>query len=242
MRSFVRAATLAALLALAAAAARRSDQDFEFDDDTDAAGPGGGAHSRRPSRYVYDPHNSLCRSLVCKKREVCVLRDAFTALCATKKDILRRGDVLVAASSAGGAWEGDARDAGDWERDDNSDDDVFYDTSAHDADVDPDLDTEDAKRCVGCGGRARAQFLCGSDNRTYSSLCRLDLHNCARPVPCRARPGAAPDCARAPTTTMTGGDENLRLHTMKYYRRGRRGGGSHKDPKAAHWTKWRIDF
>lgn len=34
MRSFVRAATLAALLALAAAAARRSDQDFEFDDDT----------------------------------------------------------------------------------------------------------------------------------------------------------------------------------------------------------------
>ncbi|KAF9799100.1 hypothetical protein SFRURICE_008610 [Spodoptera frugiperda] len=146
--------------------------------------------------------DSLCRSLVCKKREVCVLRDAFTALCATKKDILRRGDVLVAASSAGGAWEGDARDAGgDWERDDNSDDDVFYDTSAHDADVDPDLDTEDAKRCVGCGGRARAQFLCGSDNRTYSSLCRLDLHNCvrrgARPVRlacrgfCPCAPGAA---------------------------------------------------
>ncbi|XP_022835396.1 proteoglycan Cow [Spodoptera litura] len=233
MRSFVRAATLAALLALATAAARRSDQDFEFDDDTDAAAaPGGGAHSRRPSRYVYDPHNSLCRSLVCKKREVCVLRDAFTALCATKKDILRRGDVIVAASTSGGAWEGE-RDSGQSGRDDN-DDDVFYDTSVHDTDVDPDLDADDAKRCVGCGGRARAQFLCGSDNRTYSSLCRLDLHNCvrrgarpvrlacrgfcpcaparrarlapprARPAPCRACPGAAPDCAHAPTT-MTGG-------------------------------------
>ncbi|CAH1647320.1 unnamed protein product [Spodoptera littoralis] len=149
MRSFVRAATLAALLALAAAAARRTDQDFEFDDDTDAAvaaaAPGGsGAHSRRPSRYVYDPHNSLCRSLVCKKREVCVLRDAFTALCATKKDILRRGDVIVAASSSGGAWEGE-RDSGQAERDDN-DDDVFYDTAVHDTDVDPDLDADDAKR------------------------------------------------------------------------------------------------
>ncbi|CAH0703085.1 unnamed protein product [Spodoptera exigua] len=200
MRSFVRAATLAALLALAAAAARRSDQDFEFDDDAEAAAAPGGAgpHWRRPAgagprRYVYDPHNSLCRSLVCKKREVCVLRDSFTALCATKKDILRRGDTLVAASSSGAAWEEDARD--------DTDDDVFYDTAAHDTDADPDLDADDAKRCVGCGAGARAQFLCGSDNRTYSSLCRLDLHNCvrraARPVRLACR-GFCPCAPRAP--------------------------------------------
>ncbi|KAJ8733070.1 hypothetical protein PYW08_001368 [Mythimna loreyi] len=198
MHSFVRAATLAALLALAAAAsARRSDQDFEFDDDAESAvtAVASGAHSRRPRRYVYDPHNSLCRSLVCKKREVCVLRDAFTALCATKKDILRRGDILVAASGGGG-WEGEAREGGgDWERDD-SDDDVFYDAGAREPE--PDLDADDAKRCVGCPGRTRAQFLCGSDNRTYSSLCRLDLHNCvrrgARPVRLACR-GFCP-CAR----------------------------------------------
>ncbi|XP_026737070.1 proteoglycan Cow [Trichoplusia ni] len=208
MHSFVRAATLAALLALAAAAARRTDQDFEFDDDADGgAAEVGVGHARRPRRYVYDPHNSLCRSLVCKKREVCVLRDAFTALCATKKDILRRGDIIVAASSGGGVWdrEPEAR-GGEWERD-GDDDDVFYDASAHD-DADADLDADDAKRCVGCGGSggsgaAGASFLCGSDNRTYSSLCRLDLHNCvrrgARPVrlacrgfcPCR-RPHRRP--------------------------------------------------
>lgn len=65
-------------------------------------------------------------------------------------------------------------------------------------------------RCVGCGARGRADFLCGSDNRTYSSLCRLDLHNCVRrplrPVrlvcrgfcPCRPHRASRPR-ARRPT-------------------------------------------
>lgn len=43
------------------------------------------------TKNVCNVTDALCRSLVCKKREVCVLRDAFTALCATKKDILRKG-------------------------------------------------------------------------------------------------------------------------------------------------------
>lgn len=52
--------------------------------------------------------------------------------------------------------------------------------------------------------RARASFLCGSDNRTYSSLCRLDLHNCvrraARPVrlACRGFCPCARDVTHAP--------------------------------------------
>ncbi|CAB3239632.1 unnamed protein product [Arctia plantaginis] len=173
MHSLLWVVVMAALLALAAA---RTDQDFEFDDDSDATataatadgggGVGGAGHARRPRRYVYDPHNALCRSLVCKKREVCVLRDAFTALCATKKDILRKGDIIVAAGAVGGAWDGAE---GEWERTDAEDDDVFYDGGAR-----------EAEGCVGCPARARAQFLCGSDNRTYSSLCRLDLHNCVR--------------------------------------------------------------
>lgn len=39
--------------------------------------------------------DSLCRALVCKKRELCLLRDAFTALCANKKDVLRKGSVSI---------------------------------------------------------------------------------------------------------------------------------------------------
>ncbi|KAJ0178574.1 hypothetical protein K1T71_005349 [Dendrolimus kikuchii] len=193
----------AALLALAAALPKRTDQDFEFDDDGLQQAEEGAAGGRRPRRYVYDPHNPLCRSLVCKKREVCVLKDAFTALCASKKEILRKGDVLVAASTS--MWDAP------WGRDD--DEDVFYEGG----DVEgpkAGAGAEAGERCVGCGARGRGEFLCGSDNRTYSSLCRLDLHNCVRrplrPVrlacrgfcPCRERvprrsrsrrPALAPD-------------------------------------------------
>ncbi|XP_049870173.1 proteoglycan Cow [Pectinophora gossypiella] len=159
----------AALTLLALAAARRSDPDFEFDDDSE-----GRSRSSDPRRYIYDPHNPLCSTLSCGTREVCVLREG-RALCADKRDILRRGDTLVASGA----------------RDD--DEDVFYDepdpepvhdkleqASTDDLDV-PDAGNENrVDRCVGCGGAARGAFLCGSDNRTYSSLCRLDLHNCVR--------------------------------------------------------------
>ncbi|GBP62962.1 Proteoglycan Cow [Eumeta japonica] len=65
-----------------------------------------------------------------------------------------------------------------------SDDDVLYE-SAHN-DLEP--EREQRARCVGCGAVSASGgergFLCGSDNRTYSSLCRLDLHNCVRrPAP-----------------------------------------------------------
>lgn len=119
-------------------------------------------------------------------------------------------DILVAASGGSG-WEGEAarEGGGEWERDD--DDDVFYDGGAREPEPGA------AERCVGCPERTRAQFLCGSDNRTYSSLCRLDLHNCvrrgSRPVrlacrgfcPCarphrRPRPHARPHHADAVRT------------------------------------------
>nr|XP_026484286.1 proteoglycan Cow [Vanessa tameamea] len=179
MRASLWASAAAALLALTAASPRRLDQDFEFDDTPEAPL----THARRPRRYVYDPENPMCRTLVCKKREVCLLRDAFTALCSNKKDVLRRGDIIVAGTVS------------TWDRGD--DEDVFYETrsSDHSSSVHSSSD-----RCVGCGGAARAAFLCGSDNRTYSSLCRLDLHNCvhraAPPVRLACR-GFCP-CARAP--------------------------------------------
>ncbi|XP_061710702.1 proteoglycan Cow [Cydia pomonella] len=138
------------------AAARRLDQDFEFDDDAEGT-------ARRPRRYLYDPNSPLCHALVCARREQCVLRDERTALCADRARLLRNGDVVVNADSEA------ARE-----------DDVFYESTAPAGGSGSGGD----QRCVGCGSVPRAQFLCGSDNRTYSSLCRLDLHNCVRrPAP-----------------------------------------------------------
>ncbi|KPI99607.1 hypothetical protein RR46_00850 [Papilio xuthus] len=209
------AVAAAAVLALAACE-RRTDTDFEFED-----APVGAAASRDLPTSVYPAvskasillypyvsaqalvgfHCPLCHELVCKKREVCLLRDAFTAQCASKKDVLRRGDTIVAARR---------------ERIDGEDD-VFYEEEAA-----PESEAETPRparrpdrppaRCVGCGSEAEAeagegaQFVCGSDNRTYSSLCRLDLHNCVRRAavrlacrgfcPCREPP--APVAPAAP--------------------------------------------
>ncbi|XP_063532885.1 proteoglycan Cow [Cydia strobilella] len=175
------------------AAARRSDQDFEFDDDVEGT-------ARRPRRYLFDPNSPLCRALVCARREQCVLRDERTALCADRARLLRNGDVVVNADSEA------ARE-----------DDVFYESSAPAPAGGSGSGSGGDERCVGCGSVPRAQFLCGSDNRTYSSLCRLDLHNCVRrpapPVALACR-GFCPCRHRTPDSS----------EHEEWHRRGRRRG------------------
>ncbi|KAI8424511.1 hypothetical protein MSG28_002974 [Choristoneura fumiferana] len=162
--------------------------------------------ARRPRRYLYDPHSPLCRALVCARREECVLRDAGTALCADRARLLRNGDVVVNANES----DGETRVKGDPESDWSRDDDVFYETAPESREPGQDRilegdraapESDRAGHCVGCGSVPRAQFLCGSDNRTYSSLCRLDLHNCVRrpapPVSLACR-GFCPCAAPAP--------------------------------------------
>ncbi|KAK6633951.1 hypothetical protein RUM44_004558 [Polyplax serrata] len=65
-------------------------------------------------------------------------------------------------------------DDDDDDEDDDDDDDIFYD-SEDGQDVEGSADS--TLRCKTCP-IVKPVFLCGSDNRTYSSLCRLDYHNC----------------------------------------------------------------
>ncbi|KAJ8961608.1 hypothetical protein NQ314_005925, partial [Rhamnusium bicolor] len=61
-------------------------------------------------------------------------------------------------------------------KEEDEDDDVFYDTEDDPEDENSD-DLNDSVICKSCPV-VTPIFLCGSDNRTYSSLCRLDYHNC----------------------------------------------------------------
>ncbi|XP_037964325.2 proteoglycan Cow [Plutella xylostella] len=168
----MRAAALL-LLAAAASATQDHDKDFEFDDNTDASARG---HARRPRRYVYDPNNALCSGVACEAHSVCAVWRGARALCVPKDKVTppipdREPDLPEPGA-------------------DNtiSEDDVWYDRR------EDELDAESRPtRCVGCGSNnagVSGGFLCGSDNRTYSSLCRLDLHNCVR----RARPPVTLAC------------------------------------------------
>ncbi|XP_076247969.1 proteoglycan Cow isoform X2 [Calliopsis andreniformis] len=108
------------LLALATVAKckRKFDGDFEFAEEDDA-------HIIKvgdKKKWTYDPNSELCRPLQCKRREICLLEDTFTAVCISKKDLHKSG-------------------------------------------------------CQECPV-VKPTFLCGSDNRTYSSPCRLQYHNC----------------------------------------------------------------
>ncbi|KFB43316.1 AGAP003400-PA-like protein [Anopheles sinensis] len=191
-------------------------------------------------KWIHDPSSDLCKPLNCKKKELCLLEDAYTAVCVSKKELHKNKEEIItkskyfeqeeakrkaevdaeaaaaaaaaAASSSsssssvaagsninanngmgGGTPDGGASmtlmaASGDSstgsngndgtssgleqeEREDDEsssqDDDVFYDSEGGEKE-------EDCKPCP----VVKPTFLCGSDNRTYSSLCRLEYHNC----------------------------------------------------------------
>lgn len=96
----------------------------------------------------------LCQPLKCKKKEICLLEDEFTAVCVSKKELHKNGDIVVpkakyladqaAAKKKNEATSTVVNDLDDDEEDDDledEDDDVFYDTET---DGEDETDTGDA--------------------------------------------------------------------------------------------------
>ncbi|XP_043273694.1 proteoglycan Cow isoform X2 [Venturia canescens] len=140
---------------------RKFDGDFEFaeEDDTRIMKVGD------KKRWIHDPNSELCRPLNCKKKELCLLEDTFTAVCVSKKELHKAGDIVIPKSRAVQQRRMRAETAVDGE-----DDDAFFDSEDDDED-------QDESKCVECPV-VKPTFLCGNDNRTYSSPCRLEYHNC----------------------------------------------------------------
>ncbi|XP_065722057.2 proteoglycan Cow isoform X2 [Drosophila suzukii] len=222
--------------------------DFEFIDEINKNTQNNknlGEHKR----WIHDPSSDLCRPLNCKKREICLLEDEFSAVCVSKKELHKNRDEIITKakyleeeakrrvnqqdnqdsqdaedinnddednSSDGGSSNasptgqnnGQANVQGNEETDDedkslsladdedSKEDDVFYENSIAAGDKQQSQqqqqqqsqppaapsaiqqdDDEELDNCKPCPV-AKPTFLCGADNRTYSSLCRLDYHNC----------------------------------------------------------------
>lgn len=227
------------------------DGDFEFVDEDDKSNQQLDSSSLQQQKqqqqqqqipekkkWIHDPSSDLCKPLNCKKKELCLLEDAYTAVCVSKKelhknkfinsyntlsnrdelitkskyleeeeakrkaaeeaeqtglisgtgsnsgsssdssDLLGSGSVSSGSGSSAISASGGDRTSGDEllqqdqeDPDDESsaqDDDVFYDSDGGEK------EEENCKPCP----VVKPTFLCGSDNRTYSSLCRLEYHNC----------------------------------------------------------------
>ncbi|XP_048522673.1 proteoglycan Cow isoform X1 [Dendroctonus ponderosae] len=162
---------------------RKFEGDFEFDEEDESKA----GKSAEKKHWIHDPSSDLCRPLNCKKKEICLLEDSFTAVCVSRKELKKNGDVVVPKA---GAKPEDPTSKNDDEED------VFYD-SEDDADDEANDDASDSNECRPCPV-VKPIFLCGSDNRTYSSLCRMDYHNCIHHstvkvsckgfCPCKAEP------------------------------------------------------
>ncbi|XP_011629611.1 proteoglycan Cow-like [Pogonomyrmex barbatus] len=116
-------------------------------------------------RWIHDPNSELCRPLNCKKKELCLLEDTFTAVCVSKKELHKSGDIVIPKSRAIQQRRMRTETSVD-----SDDDDAFFDSEDDD-------DDQDESKCQECPV-VKPTFLCGSDNRTYSSPCRLEYHNC----------------------------------------------------------------
>ncbi|XP_058467357.1 proteoglycan Cow isoform X2 [Malaya genurostris] len=177
-------------------------------------------------KWIHDPSSDLCKPLNCKKKELCLLEDAYTAVCVSKKELHKNKEEIITkskygedeeakrrvaetdqpnllgnsnslnniASSASGATGSSSNVAsitgsgtGNNNNDNTSMDELLQqdqedpddESSAQEDDVfyDSDGGEKEEEKCKPCPV-VKPTFLCGSDNRTYSSLCRMDYHNC----------------------------------------------------------------
>lgn len=160
--SWVFVATVFLVLFTGAKCKRKFDGDFEFAEEDDTRM----MKSGDKKRWIHDPNSELCRPLNCKKKELCLLEDTFTAVCVSKKELHKSGDIVIPKSR----MAQQSRRMRTETSVDSEDDDAFFDAEEDDED-------QDESKCQECPV-VKPTFLCGSDNRTYSSPCRLDYHNC----------------------------------------------------------------
>lgn len=143
---------------------RKFDGDFEFAEEDESRNS---LKHTEKKRWIHDPSSELCQPLNCKKKELCLLEDPYTAVCVSKKELHRSGDTVVRKENLS---------PDEAARYNQRDQDPFYDSDDEDDDEEQNQDVV-TTRCNPCPV-VKPTFLCGTDNRTYSSLCRLDYHNC----------------------------------------------------------------
>ncbi|XP_074595296.1 proteoglycan Cow-like [Brevipalpus obovatus] len=130
------------------------DDDFQFE--TDKKSDENSNSDDLKSYYLSWSKFDLCKDVQCKPDQYCVIQSKSSVICANKK--LSKFDGIKKKSPSI-----------DWTKNSRSKY-YFIDESKK--------LKQKLSDCRPCPGRQRPTFYCGSDNATYSSLCRLEFHNC----------------------------------------------------------------
>ncbi|CAG2114345.1 unnamed protein product [Medioppia subpectinata] len=148
------------------------DKDFDFGDDKQLTSK---SSLNREMRQMYNwwTIEDICKDVKCKSWEYCVIKSKGVAVCVHKKQTDAKDvDVFDVKPKS------KSKQAIDLSIDDNEDeDDEEYDDESDEKNTFTKSDENKLKLCTPCPV-VRPEFICGSDNATYSSICRLDFHNC----------------------------------------------------------------
>jgi len=145
------------------------DKDFDFDDkkSTSKSSPG------RELRQMYNwwTIEDLCKDVKCKSWEYCVIKSKGVAVCVHKKETNTQDSDVFNSKSSKKSVDLSLDD------DDDDEDDDEYEEDIEEKSTYSKSDDNALKQCTPCPV-VRPEFICGADNATYSSKCRLDFHNC----------------------------------------------------------------
>lgn len=105
---------------------KKFEGDFEFADDA----LDGAKRNGDKKTWIFDPESELCQALKCRKEERCLLENDYTAVCVSRAEIKRNGDVVIPKSESRSSSTTTARSLDDEDddydiEDDEEDDDVM---------------------------------------------------------------------------------------------------------------------
>jgi len=116
----------------------------------------------------------ICKDVKCKSWEYCVIKAKGVAVCVKKKNDFNDNQFFDDKFKSNLDQSKDKKFIID---DEEEDDEEYDDEDVEQKSTYSKTDENKLKLCTPCPV-IKPQFVCGSDNSTYSSICRLDFHNC----------------------------------------------------------------
>ncbi|GFR07130.1 proteoglycan Cow [Trichonephila clavata] len=136
--------------------------DFEFDDkQIQQDGTETDKSFLKATEIVSE--NDLCKNLQCKPHQVCLVEDDDVAVCISKRKLNAKENAMKLTPAKKIKSKESKGDEVYWEKGGETGKDVST--------------YENQNPCIPCPV-LKPEFVCGSDNHTYSSVCRLEFRNC----------------------------------------------------------------
>ncbi|XP_042901447.1 proteoglycan Cow [Parasteatoda tepidariorum] len=137
--------------------------DFEFDDKQVQDTTESDKSFLKATEIVTE--NDLCKNLQCKPHQVCLLEDDDVAVCISKRKLNAKENAMKYSVSKKPKTKELKTESLFWEKGEKEDP----------------VPSENPNPCIPCPV-LKPDFVCGSDNHTYSSVCRLEFRNCMHKV------------------------------------------------------------